>query len=166
MTETNTEINNAPSFILHDVLSVQATQDEGAYLIECDITGYDGNRAPCLHGLVPGDDIGYSPAIRQWLADHSGEYQVIPYAEPTAEEIRNELRPITPRQLRLALSRNGTSLAAVTAALEASGDEEAQIEWEYATTFERNAPALLSIASALGMTPDAVDTLWAQALLI
>lgn len=75
--------------------------------------------------------------------------------------------PITRRQLRLTLVRNGISLSAVEAAIEAMPDglekAEAQIEWADASTFERSHPTLLLIASALGLSEEQIDVMWRQA---
>ncbi|WP_368516646.1 hypothetical protein [Rhizobium sp.] len=83
---------------------------------------------------------------------------------------REEFLPVTPRQLRLTLVRNGFSLASIATAIDALPDgtakEEAQIDWEYATKFNRLDPTLLTIASAIGLTPEAIDAFWEQALAI
>ncbi|CUX20331.1 MULTISPECIES: hypothetical protein [Agrobacterium tumefaciens complex] len=75
--------------------------------------------------------------------------------------------PITRRQLRLTLVRNGISLAAVDAAIAALPEglekEEAQIEWADASEFERTHPTLVLIASSLNLTELQVDTMWRQA---
>lgn len=77
--------------------------------------------------------------------------------------------PITRRQLRLTLVRNGISLDGVEAAIAAMPDglekEEAQIEWADASTFNREHPTLLLIAAALGLTEAQVDAMWAEAVL-
>ncbi|NTB01066.1 hypothetical protein [Agrobacterium tumefaciens] len=76
--------------------------------------------------------------------------------------------PITRRQLRLTLVRNGIALASVETAIATMPDgltkEEAQIEWADASTFNRNHPTLLLIASALGLTEAQVDAMWRQAV--
>lgn len=76
--------------------------------------------------------------------------------------------PITRRQLRLTLVRNGISLAGVDAAIAAMPEglpkQEAQIEWADASTFDRNHPTLLLIASALGLTEAQVDAMWREAV--
>ncbi|MCA2377588.1 hypothetical protein ATU3C_12590 [Agrobacterium genomosp. 3 str. RTP8] len=76
--------------------------------------------------------------------------------------------PITRRQLRLTLVRNGISLAGVEAAIAAMPEgltkEEAQIEWADASTFSRNHPTLLLIATSLGLTESQVDAMWRQAV--
>ena len=78
----------------------------------------------------------------------------------TAEELRSSMPTITARQLRLALLPR---LDDVESLIEASGDRALQIEWEYATTFERLHPAIVSIGDALGMTPEEIDALWLDA---
>lgn len=83
---------------------------------------------------------------------------------------REEFPSVTPRQLRLTLVRNGFSLTGVETAINALPDgtakEEAQIDWEYATKFNRLDPTLLTIASALNLTDVQVDAMWDQALAI
>lgn len=80
----------------------------------------------------------------------------------------NMFEPITRRQLRLTLVRNGISLAGVEQAIASMPagleKEEAQIEWADASTFNRNHPTLLLIASALGLTEAQVDAMWAEAV--
>lgn len=75
--------------------------------------------------------------------------------------------PITRRQLRLTLVRNGISLSTVEATIEAMPEglekAEAQIEWADASTFERSHPTLLLIASALGLTEAQIDAMWLEA---
>lgn len=78
------------------------------------------------------------------------------------------LPPITKRQLRLTLVRNGISLETVEAAIgsmpEGLQKQEAQIEWADASTFNRNHPTLLLIAGALGLTEEQVDAMWVEAV--
>ncbi|MCK8782094.1 hypothetical protein M0654_19115, partial [Rhizobium sp. NTR19] len=94
----------------------------------------------------------------------NGEWVHVP---PTAEELRAQMRPITKRQLSLALIRNGYSLATVSAAIAAMPEgqtkDEAEIEWEYTTDFDRLNPTLVAIGDALGMTPEQIDAMWEQA---
>lgn len=75
--------------------------------------------------------------------------------------------PITRRQLRLTLVRNGISLGSVDDAIAympaGLEKEEAQIEWADAGTFNRNHPTLLLIASALGLNEEQIDAMWAEA---
>lgn len=68
---------------------------------------------------------------------------------------------VTARQLRLWLVRHGIPLSAVDtalAALPAPSRTEAQIEWDYATVFERTNPLLRQVAAAvLGLEGAALD---------
>ena len=110
----------------------------------------------------------FGAQVKRWLADHKGEYTIEPYTPPTADDLRALLPAVTARQLRLTLVRNGYSLSAVNAAIEALPEgqqkDEAQIEWEYATTFERLSPTLLTISAALGLSAEEIDAMWQQAL--
>jgi len=156
---------------LHEVFSVTATLEPDVYILDVDITDMNGERYRCEYASRPDDTFGLAPVVRenleQWIA--AGK-PVGAYVPPTAEAMRASMTPLTPRQLRLALVRSGVSLLSVTAALDALPEgpakEEAEIEWEYATQFDRLAPALLTIADAIGFTPSEVDTLWEQALTI
>lgn len=78
--------------------------------------------------------------------------------------------PVTKRQLRLTLVRNGIPIDAVTAAINAMPDgiakAEAQIEWEDASYFSRNHPTLLLVAGALGLSAEQVDAMWDEAVLV
>lgn len=101
----------------------------------------------------------------EWL---DGAWVHVPPARPTPDEVRAQLPAITRRQLRLTLVRNGITLGAVSAMIEAMPDglpkEEARIEWADATTFDRLHPTLILIGEGLGMTADQVDMLWQQAM--
>lgn len=116
--------------------------------------------------LIP-DDMSnrHRQLIAEWEFNEGGErVNTIPaYVAPPAP-----LPPITKRQLRLTLVRNGISLAAVDTAIEAMPEglekAEAQIEWADASEFERSHPTLLLIASALGLTEAQVDAMWLEAV--
>jgi hypothetical protein len=90
--------------------------------------------------------------------------------EPTAEEVAAFLAPpppasVTMRQARLALLQAG-HLAAVTAALAATpgmAGEAARIEWEYASTLERDSPLVQAFAAQLGLTGADLDALFTAA---
>lgn len=88
--------------------------------------------------------------------------------EPTPEEARASMPPISRRQLRLTLVRNEIALDDVAAMIEGLPDglskDEARIEWEDAATFERMHPTLIQIGAALGMSPEQIDELWVEAL--
>lgn len=93
--------------------------------------------------------------------------EVAPYVPPTAEDLRASLPPLTARQLRLGLVNAGISLASVQAVIDAMPEgldkDKAAIEWDYATTFDRLHPLIVSIGSALGLSPETIDTMWSSA---
>ncbi|MEH3111503.1 MAG: hypothetical protein PGN22_15530 [Agrobacterium cavarae] len=78
------------------------------------------------------------------------------------------LSPVTRRQLRLTLVREGIALASVEALIEAMPEglvkEEAKIEWADAQSFNRDHPTLLLIAEALSLSPTRVDEMWVKAM--
>jgi protoheme ferro-lyase len=153
--------------ILHEVFSVRATIDPNVMILDIDITDAFGERYRCEYASTPDDQHGLNPMLRQWLADNDGQYEALPYVPPTLEEIRATMPSITARQLRLTLVRSGYSLSGVSAAIAAIPDaqmrEEVEIEWEYATTFDRLSLSLLAIANALGLTDEQVDVMWQSA---
>lgn len=87
---------------------------------------------------------------------------------PTAEQARDQMSPISRRQLRLTLVRNGVTLESVAAAIEAMPEgaerDEARIEWEDGVTYERLNPRLLTIGEALGLTAEQIDAMWEEAV--
>ncbi len=110
--------------------------------------------------LAPVDGNDY-----EWTGD---QWSVVEQPELTPDEKREAMFPITQRQLRLTLVRNGISLGTVQAALYGMEDglakDEAIIEWDSASTYNRTDPTLLTIASALSLSPEQVDAMWEQAL--
>lgn len=72
---------------------------------------------------------------------------------------------ITPRQGLIVLSRAGLleSVKSAIATMEGQAGDEARIEWEYATSWARNWPLLVSVASGLGLTSEQIDDLFIQA---
>lgn len=113
--------------------------------------------------IVP-DDMGNRHRVM--LAEWESAGNVIePYAEPvlTPEEQRALMPPISKRQLRLTLVRNGISLSDLDAAILAMGDE-AVIEWQDASEYRRLHPLLNQVAAHLSLTQEQVDVMWQQAL--
>ncbi len=75
---------------------------------------------------------------------------------------------ITARQLRLALLGLGLTGAQVEAQISAmpgtaTTREAARIEWEYATSYQRDHQLVAMLGAALGMTSDQIDTAWVGA---
>jgi hypothetical protein len=105
-----------------------------------------------------------TPIIAQWLADN--DHEILPYSPPqtlTPEEMRGQMPPISKRQLRLTLVRNGISLSDLDTAILAMGDE-AVIEWQDASEYRRLHPLLNQVAAHLSLTQEQVDAMWQQAL--
>ena len=102
-----------------------------------------------------------------WDGCIAGDYGIIanyvPAPELTPEEQRAQMPPISKRQLRLTLVRNGISLSDLDAAILAMGDE-AVIEWQDASEYRRLHPLLNQVATHLSLTQEQVDAMWQQAL--
>lgn len=102
-------------------------------------------------------------AVRDMTPEEIAEREA---AQPSPVELPNPT--LTARQLRLGLVINGFGLDQVDTAIAAIEDQQqravAQIEWEYASQFERDHPLLQQVGAALGLTEEQIDVLWEQAL--
>lgn len=91
-----------------------------------------------------------------------------PYEYLTDEEKREiylrSLKPLTRRQFKLVLVKNGLSLSEIESKIKELENEELLIEWEDATEFERLNPNLLLMCEVLGLEESKVDELWEYAL--
>lgn len=78
------------------------------------------------------------------------------------------LPPLAARQLRLGLVGGGILPAQVDAAIAAiPNDAEravAEIEWQYASQFERDHPLIEQVGTELGLTVEQIDAMWQAAL--
>lgn len=78
------------------------------------------------------------------------------------------VKPLTRRQFRLALVANGYNLSDIEALINEIEDvvqrQTTLIEWQDATTFERNSSSLLDMAELMQLNKEQVDALWSQAL--
>ena len=131
----------------------------------------DGTR----HPAIPADAIEIDEETHRKLHYEQGKWRLIDGViteytppEPTTEEVRQRMQPLTARQLRIGLITNGIQLSQVTAtinAMPAGQDKEvALVEWEYATTFTRMHPLIATVGAALGLTDVQIDTMWSEAL--
>ncbi|WP_244519859.1 MULTISPECIES: hypothetical protein [unclassified Ensifer] len=104
-------------------------------------------------------------AEHEW---ESGAWVHHPPPEPTPEELRARMQGLTARQFRLGLLAAGIPPAQVSATIEAMAagpeKEKAQIEWEYATTFNRMHPLIATVGAALNLTDMQIDAMWRAAL--
>ena len=69
------------------------------------------------------------------------------------------IAPISPRQIRQALTRAGLRNA-VEAAVTA-GDQDLKDWYEFSTAFERNNAQVIAMGEALSVSPASLDDLWA-----
>jgi len=88
----------------------------------------------------------------------------VPITDEEAEALRPvpqpaPVAPISPRQIRMALSRAGLR-DAVEAAV-AAGDQDLKDWWEFSTSYERLNPQVVAMGEALGQTDEQLDQLWA-----
>lgn len=75
--------------ILNSVTSITASAEASVYVVVCNITvatdqgdvAYDAQ-----HAVRPDDPYGLSPILRDWMAEHEGEYEVLPYVPPVEPE--------------------------------------------------------------------------------
>ena len=65
---------------------------------------------------------------------------------------------LTPRQIRMALTRAG--LRDEVEAAVAAGDQDIKDWWEFSTAFERNHPEVLAMQAALSVSNESLDLLW------
>ncbi|WP_075657626.1 hypothetical protein [Pseudochrobactrum sp. B5] len=93
----------------------------------------------------------------------NGKVEIFMPTPLTPEEQRAQMPPISKRQLRLTLVRNGISLSDLDAAILAMGDE-ATIEWQDASEYRRLHPLLNQVAAHLSLKQEQVDAMWQQAL--
>jgi hypothetical protein len=94
-------------------------------------------------------------------------WEVVPVPAPPEPEASQQPpeerapRAVTRRQLRLWMVRNGISLLAVEAAIDAMPEPqrtEARIEWEDASVYEVNHPLLVELAgNVLGLSGEALE---------
>ena len=75
---------------------------------------------------------------------------------------------VSMRQARLAMLNSGILSNADTAiaAMVSPEKEQAQIEWEYSTTVERNSPLITLLAPGLGLSDSQVDELFKAAAVL
>jgi hypothetical protein len=108
------------------------------------------------NAVIPNDPLNRDRiAYEQWLAAGNTPD---PYIAPTPATPTQ----VTMRQARLALNAAGL-LSAVQATVDA-GDEATKINWEYASTVDRNDALVMALAPAIGLTSAQLDALFTQAV--
>lgn len=113
--------------------------------------------------LSPGGE-GWSE-YQTWLTD--GGVPLPPSAELLAET-RRDLAPLTPSQIRLALTAAGLRVAveAAVAAAVAAGDSDLDDYWRHSPVFHRCHPLVATMIAALGVTDEQADELWRAGALL
>jgi hypothetical protein len=86
-----------------------------------------------------------------------GEENIAPYTPPAPEPVTS----VTMRQARLALL--GAGLLDTVNASVSSMTPADQIEWQFASTVERNSPLVSNLAIGLGLTEEGLDQLFLTA---
>ncbi|MDX0615164.1 hypothetical protein GOD03_11785 [Sinorhizobium medicae] len=154
-----------------EVMKITDTAEgNGAYELEIKVQ-YAADAVPVLETYFsrPNDPFGVNPQIRQWMSENpeAPVHVYEPPSPPTPEEIRAAMPKLSARQFRIGLVRGGFTLAQVTSVIEAMPEgatkEEAKIEWEYATTFDRMHPLIASVGAALGLSDEQIDAMWTGA---
>lgn len=155
---------------INSVTGIFATAEQGVYAVECEYTNDVGVAELARHSYRSNDPYGLSPLIKAWLEENP-DFPIDPYVPPeppTPEEVRAHMPPLSARQLRLGLLAAGISPSQVSATIgemPAGPDKDkAQIEWEYATTFNRMYPLVATVGAALGLTETQIDDMWLAAL--
>lgn len=148
---------------LLSVHSITATPEPGVYMVGCRTVDNDDFESDVVQTVRPDDPYGLGPVIRDWMAENP-DFPIDPYVPPTVEEVRKGMQPLTARQFRLGLVNANISPATVTAAIAAMAAgpdrDKAQIEWEYATTFNRMHPLIATVGAALGLSEAQIDAMW------
>jgi len=90
-------------------------------------------------------------------------------ARRTPEELREKIKawnrlrsPVTPRQAKQALRQAGLygQVKQYINSLQGDAKDEAEIEWNDATQFERTSGFLVNMAASIGLTEQQVDELF------
>ena len=113
--------------------------------------------------LVEGDPLW--PMAQAIAADMGDELPFEPAPSPPAPPA---MPSITARQLRLALLGLGLTGAQVEAEIATmpgsdTTREAARIEWEYATSYQRDHQLVAMLGAALGLTEAQIDSAWMEA---
>ena len=112
------------------------------------------------HWLVDGAVLPMTVAGAGTVLDvQAGDFPPPPPPPPTVPS------SVTMRQARLALLAAGklSAVAPAIAAMPSPAKEQAQIEWEYSITVERQRPFVLQLGPALGLDSAALDALFIAA---
>lgn len=76
------------------------------------------------------------------------------------------IKPVTPRQMRIALIMSGFSLDSIEDTINSLTEPQrsiVRVTWEYSVEFQRDNPVLNSMAGVLGLTSQQIDNLFTLA---
>jgi len=116
--------------------------------IRCDINGAT-SFVPC----APGN----TDYVRIMELKNYGELTIADYVPPPLPPVTQ----ITMRQCRLQLL--ASNLLDDVESMITQADRAVQIEWEYATTVDRNSPLVTAIGGSLGLTDEIIDQMFQDA---
>lgn len=118
--------------------------------------------------VIPQDD-----SLELWHDFNSwriagGEIIYVDYFEGEQEQYERSLLPktVSQRQLRTQLVLNGFNLDSIQTAINGLTEPSksiAQIAWDYAITFERESPLLISLGNSLGLSQTDIDNIFTNA---
>ena len=97
-------------------------------------------------------DLGVDLEVYEQLIQ---EFEIL-YVPPPPPPV--VIADVTPRQIRMALTRAG--LRAQVEAAVAAGDQDLKDWYEFSTTFQRAQPLVAQMGTALGQTSAQLDALW------
>jgi hypothetical protein len=147
--------------------------DTGAYMGP--ITLDESDLSPLEQGvyLIPGGCLETPPPAAPEgyvTVAVGGQWAVVPLPTPPAPPVPPPVAPTVPnvvtmRQARLALLEAGllNAVEQAIASLEGQDKQRAQIEWDYASTVDRSSPFMQTLAGAIGLDADALDSLFTAA---
>lgn len=107
-----------------------------------------------IYWLDDPKDIGFIPSTCVEIT--SEEVAAIQASKVQAPPAKTQ---ISPRQIRMALTQLGLRSQVEAAVL--AGDQDMKDWYEFSTYFDRNHPQVLAMATALGVTSQELDALWA-----
>lgn len=82
----------------------------------------------------------------------------LPVDMPEPQPPKSPLAPVSPRQIRMALTRIDLRTAVETAV--AAGNQDLKDWWEFSTQFERKNAQVEIMATVLGVSSEQLDQLW------
>lgn len=100
-----------------------------------------------------------------WTKANAGDYgPIAPFVPLTIEQQRSQMQPMSPRVFWKAARSIGVTKEAVVAQINLITDEDARedalIDLQEATFFERLNPTLIAMAEQQSITPEQLDALW------